>query len=107
MDKLFQWLSENGTVLVGACFAFMISLLTSKRVKLMDKLANSLLCSLFSTGLYYAILSFFPQCSQYLAVAVGTFVGTFGVDETKKVLKQKIMQFLNISEENPENGKKQ
>ena len=107
MDKLFQWLSENGTVLVGACFAFMISLLTSKRVKLMDKLANSLLCSLFSTGLYYAILSFFPQCSPYLAVAVGTFVGTFGVDETKKVLKQKIMQFLNISEENPENGKKQ
>ena len=25
----------------------------------------------------------------------------------RKVLKQKIMQFLNISEENPENGKKQ
>lgn len=72
----------------------------------MDKLANSLLCSLFSTGLYYAILSFFPQCSPYLAVAVGTFVGTFGVDETKKVLKQKIMQFLNI-QESVENGKKQ
>lgn len=106
MDKFLQWLSENGTVLVGAVFAFMISLLTSKRVKFMDKLANSLLCSLFSTGLYYAILSFFPQCSPYLAVAVGTFVGTFGVDETKKVLKQKLMQFLNI-QENPENGKKQ
>ena len=99
MEKILNWLAENGTVITGATFAFLISMLTSRKGTLMDKLGNSLLCSLFSTGIYYGILTFFPDCSPYLAVAVGTFVGAFGVDDCKRLIKGKLDQWLSVDKD--------
>ena len=47
-----------------------------------------------SHGIYYAILSFFPDCSPYIAVAVGTFVGAFGVDECKNFIRLRLKKLL-------------
>ena len=60
----------------------------------MDRINAALLCSFFSTGIYYAILSFFPDCSPYIAVAVGTFVGAFGVDECKNFIRLRLKKLL-------------
>lgn len=99
MEKFLAWLVDNSAVMTGAVFAFLISLITAKEGTIMDKIGNSLLCSLFSTGLYYAILSFYPNCSPYLAVAIGTFVGTFGVEDCKRIVKTKIDQWLKVDNE--------
>ena len=39
-------------------------------------------------------LSFFPDCSPYIAVAVGTFVGAFGVDECKNFIRLRLRKLL-------------
>ncbi|MGJ1042735.1 hypothetical protein ACR77V_12925, partial [Staphylococcus epidermidis] len=83
--------------------AFIISLLTSKKGSLMDRINAALLCSFFSTGIYYAILSFFPDCSPYIAVAVGTFVGAFGVDECKRLILDKIKLAVGKSSKEKDN----
>lgn len=98
MEKFLCWIADNSAVMTGAVFAFLISLITAKEGSLMDKIGNSLLCSLFSTGLYYAILSFYPDCSPYLAVAIGTFVGTFGVEDCKRIVKAKIDSWLKTDD---------
>lgn len=90
LDKIADWLYENATVLMGAGFAFLISMLTHKEGKCMDRLGSSFLCSLFSTGLYYGIVSFFPSVPNVAAVAIGSFVGFFGVDECKMMLLDRI-----------------
>lgn len=90
MDKVWAWLSENMAVLVGGGFAFLISMISHKEGKFMDRVSSSLLCSLFSTGLYYGIVSLFPSVPSVAAVAIGSFVGFFGVDECKRLILDKI-----------------
>lgn len=90
MDKVWAWLSENVAVVVGGGFAFLISMISHKKGKFMDRVSSSLLCSLFSTGLYYGIVSLFPAVPSVAAVAIGSFVGFFGVDECKRLILDKI-----------------
>lgn len=90
MDKIWAWLSENMAVIVGGGFAFLISMISHKEGKFMDRVSSSLLCSLFSTGLYYGIVSLFPSVPSVAAVAIGSFVGFFGVDECKRLILDKI-----------------
>lgn len=94
MEKFIGWLSENGAVLTGAAFAFAISMISHREGKLMDRLSSSLLCSLFSTGVFYGIVSFFPGCPDEAAVAIGSFVGFFGVDECKRLIMDKIKSVI-------------
>ena len=79
MNRFIEWLTENSAVIM------------------------SLLCSFFSTGIYYAILSFFPDCSPYIAVAVGTFVGAFGVDECKNFIRLRLRKLLGGDTEEKDN----
>ena len=90
MDKVWAWLSENMAVVVGGGFAFLISMISHKEGRFMDRVSSSLLCSLFSTGLYYGIVSLFPAVPSVAAVAIGSFVGFFGVDECKRLILDKI-----------------
>ena len=101
MNRFIEWLTENSAVIMCGSYAFIISLLTTKKGSLMDRINAALLCSFFSTGIYYAILSFFPDCSPYIAVAVGTFVGAFGVDECKNFIRLRLRKLLgaDISED--------
>ena len=94
MDKIAEWLNENASVLMGAGFAFLISMLTHKEGKCMDRLSSSFLCSLFSTGLYYGIVSFFPSVPNVAAVAIGSFVGFFGVDECKRMILDRLKSLI-------------
>lgn len=90
MDKIWAWLSENMAVVVGGGFAFLISMISHKEGRFMDRVSSSLLCSLFSTGLYYGIVSLFPAVPSVAAVAIGSFVGFYGVDECKRLILDKI-----------------
>ena len=90
MDKIWAWLSENVAVVVGGGFAFLISMISHREGKFMDRVSSSLLCSLFSTGLYYGIVSLFPAVPSVAAVAIGSFVGFYGVDECKRLILDKI-----------------
>ena len=98
MKDLYAWLSENYAVVTGAVFAFVIAFL-QKKGDFMNKLTGAFLCSLFSTGLYYGLISFFPSCPQSAAVAIGSFVGFYGVDECKKLILDKIKNLLKTSDE--------
>lgn len=90
MDKIWAWLSENVAVVVGGGFAFLISMISHREGKFMNRVSSSLLCSLFSTGLYYGIVSLFPSVPSVAAVAIGSFVGFYGVDECKRLILDKI-----------------
>lgn len=103
MDKVWAWLSENMAVLVGGGFAFLISMISHKEGRFMDRVSSSLLCSLFSTGLYYGIVSLFPSVPSVAAVAIGSFVGFFGVDECKRLILDKIKIAVGKSSKEKDN----
>lgn len=103
MDKIWAWLSENVAVVVGGGFAFLISMISHREGKFMDRVSSSLLCSLFSTGLYYGIVSFFPSVPSVAAVAIGSFVGFFGVDECKRLILDKIKFAVGKSSKEKDN----
>lgn len=69
----------------------------------MDRVSSSLLCSLFSTGLYYGIVSLFPAVPSVAAVAIGSFVGFFGVDECKRLILDKIKFAVGKSSKEKDN----
>lgn len=98
MDKILNWISENYSVLTGAVFAFVIAFI-QKKGDIMDKLTGAFLCSLFSTGLFYGLVSIFPNCPQSAAVALGSFVGFYGVDECKELILNKVRSFLKSEKE--------
>lgn len=103
MDKIWAWLSENVAVIVGGGFAFLISMISHKEGRFMDRVSSSLLCSLFSTGLYYGIVSLFPAVPSVAAVAIGSFVGFFGVDECKRLILDKIKIAVGKSSKEKDN----
>lgn len=103
MDKIWAWLSENVAVVVGGGFAFLISMISHKDGKFMDRVSSSLLCSLFSTGLYYGIVSLFPAVPSVAAVAIGSFVGFYGVDECKRLILDKIKFAVGKSSKEKDN----
>lgn len=90
-------------VLVGGGFAFLISMISHREGKFMDRVSSSLLCSLFSTGLYYGIVSLFPAVPSVAAVAIGSFVGFFGVDECKRLILDKIKVTVGKSSKEKDN----
>lgn len=103
MDKIWAWLSENVAVVVGGGFAFLISMISHKEGRFMDRVSSSLLCSLFSTGLYYGIVSLFPSVPSVAAVAIGSFVGFYGVDECKRLILDKIKIAVGKSSKEKDN----
>lgn len=68
----------------------------------MDRIVGGILCGLFSTGLYYGIVSIFPTVPQCAAVAIGSFVGFVGVDECKRIILEKIKNVLNTGKKDNE-----
>lgn len=94
MEKILGWLEDNALVIAGAVFAFLISLLSSRERSYLDRLTGAVLCSLLSTGIFYGITSVFPTVPQEAAVAVGSFVGFYGVGETKRLILQRIKNIL-------------
>ena len=102
MEKVLVWLSDNIPVVTGAVFAFCISLLTLREGSFCERLTKATLCSIFSTGLFYGIVSIFPTCPPEAAVAIGSFVGFYGVDQTKALILDKISAFMGKKTQ-PEN----
>lgn len=95
--------AENSQVINGAFFAFLIAVLTHRRRgSCMDRIVGGILCGLFSTGLYYGIVSIFPTVPQCAAVAIGSFVGFVGVDECKRIILEKIKNVLNTGKKDNE-----
>lgn len=103
MEKIITWLSDNIPVITGAFFAFTISLLTLREGSFGERLTKATLCSIFSTGLFYGIVSIFPTCPPEAAVAIGSFVGFYGVDQTKALILDKITA-LTGKKTQPENN---
>lgn len=68
----------------------------------MDRIAGGILCALFSTGLYFGILSVFPTMPAYSAVAIGSFVGFVGVDECKRIILDKVKSFVQTRKKDEE-----
>lgn len=105
IEKLTEILNNNSGVITGGFFAFLIAVLTGKG-RIMERITGGILCALFSTGLYFGLLSIFPTIPTYSAVAIGSFVGFVGVDECKRILIEKIVLGLKLknkkSEENDE-----
>ena len=102
MEKVLVWLSDNVPVVTGAVFAFCISLLTLREGSFGERLTKATLCSICSTGLFYGIVSIFPTCRPEAAVAIGSFVGFYGVDQTKALILDKISAFMGKKQ--PENN---
>lgn len=95
LKKIAEAYAENSQIYNGAIFAFLIAVLTHRRGSCMDRIVGGILCGLFSTGLYYGIVSIFPTVPQCAAVAIGSFVGFVGVDECKRIILEKIKTVLN------------
>lgn len=95
-EKMYQWMSENSEVFVGAVMCAVIFLLNHKKEgSCMDKITGAVLCSLFSTGLYYGIICFVPSLPPVAAVAIGSLVGFLGVDECKAIIIRRIKKLLD------------
>lgn len=90
MEKIITWLSDNIPVITGAVFAFTISILTLREGSFGERITKATLCSIFSTGLFYGIVSIFPTCPPEAAVAIGSFCGFYGVDQTKALILDRI-----------------
>lgn len=99
-EKICNIISENSDVFTGAAFCFLISFLTSDKGGFMKRVTGGFLCSLFSTGLYYGIISVFPSVPSYSAVAIGSFVGFVGVDECKKIILDRIKYVISTKKGN-------
>ena len=74
MEKILEWLNSNIPVVTGAVFAFCISLMTIREGSFRERLTKATLCSIFSTGIFYGMVSIFPTCPPEAAVAIGSFV---------------------------------
>ena len=103
MEKILEWLNNNIPVVTGAAFAFCISLLTVREGSFRERLTKATLCSIFSTGIFYGMVSIFPTCPPEAAVAIGSFVGFYGVDQTKALILDKITA-LTGKKAQPENN---
>lgn len=97
-ERAVQWASDNVGVVAAFIICGIIYLLSHRKGSCMDRLTGAILCSLFSTGLYYGILCFFPELPQGAAVAIGSLVGFLGVDECKELLMKKIKKLLDIED---------
>lgn len=95
MEKIAEWVAENTLIVVGAVFAFSVSLLTRRQSSWLDRLTEAVLCSLLSTGIFYGLVSVFPSIPQEAAVAVGSFVGFYGVSETKRLILDNLRTILS------------
>ena len=95
MEKIADWVAENTLIVVGAVFAFAVSLLTRRQSSWLDRLTEAVLCSLLSTGIFYGLVSVFPHIPQEAAVAVGSFVGFYGVSETKRLILDNLRTILS------------
>ena len=104
MEKILEWLNSNIPVVTGAAFAFTISLLTLREGSFGERLTKATLCSIFSTGLFYGIVSIFPTCPPEAAVAIGSFVGFYGVDQTKAIILDKIAQLTRSKNQKQDGG---
>ena len=94
MEKIMTWITENTLIIAGAVFAFSVSLLTRRQSSWLDRLTEAVLCSLLSTGIFYGLVSVFPHIPQEAAVAVGSFVGFYGVSETKRLILDNLRALL-------------
>lgn len=103
MEKILEWLNSNIPVVTGAVFAFCISLMTIREGSFRERLTKATLCSIFSTGIFYGMVSIFPTCPPEAAVAIGSFVGFYGVDQTKALILDKITA-LTGKKAQPENN---
>lgn len=101
INKIIEAINNNSEVITGGFFAFLIAVLTRKG-DLMDRIAGGVLCALFSTGLYFGILSVFPTMPAYSAVAIGSFVGFVGVDECKRIILDKVKSFVQTRKKDEE-----
>lgn len=95
MEKIMTWITENTLILAGAVFAFTVSILTRRQSSWLDRLTEAVLCSLLSTGIFYGLVSVFPSIPQEAAVAVGSFVGFYGVSETKRLILDNLRTILS------------
>lgn len=95
MEKIAEWIAENTLIVVGAVFAFTVSILTRRQSSWLDRLTEAVLCSLLSTGIFYGLVSVFPSIPQEAAVAVGSFVGFYGVSETKRLILDNLRTILS------------
>lgn len=94
MDKITNWITENGPVMAGAVFAFLISILTHRDGGIIDRLTGAVLCSLLSTGIFYGLTAIMPTCPPEAAVAIGSFVGFYGVDEVKRLVMDRVKNLI-------------
>ena len=95
IEKLTEFFNNHSDVITGGFFAFLIAVLTGKG-QIMERITGGILCALFSTGLYYGLLSIFPTIPTYSAVAIGSFVGFVGVDECKRIILEKIIAGFKV-----------
>ena len=103
MEKIAEWVAENTLSVVGAVFAFAVSLLTRRQSSWLDRLTEAVLCSLLSTGIFYGLVSVFPHIPQEAAVAVGSFVGFYGVSETKRIILDNLRTLLSAKKQSETN----
>lgn len=97
-ERIAQWASDNDNIIAGFVICGIIYLLSHRKGSCMERLTGAILCSLFSTGLYYGLVCFFPELPQGAAVAIGSLVGFLGVDECKDLLMKKIKKLLDIED---------
>lgn len=75
-------------------FAFVISILTHRDGGIIDRLTGAVLCSLLSTGIFYGLTALMPTCPPEAAVAIGSFVGFYGVDEVKRLVMDRVKNLI-------------
>ena len=99
-ERTVEWMSEHTNIVAGFIICGVVYILSHKKGSCMDRITGAILCSLFSTGVYYGILCCIPTLPPEAAVAVGSLVGFLGVDECKDLLMKKIKKLLDIEEHN-------
>ena len=104
MHYIEQFFREH-PVLSGALLAFVTSLLRlwNRQGSWANKLIDSALCMSLTTGIFYGLVSVFPSIPQEAAVAVGSFVGFYGVSETKRLILDNLRALLSAKKQSETN----
>lgn len=100
MFDLIEKFIEAHQVFCGSVLAFFTSMirLWRKSNSFVDKLLDSLLCSIMTVGIFYTVQTLY-SCPETIAIAIGSCVGYLGTEKIKELLLKHFGDVENVDKQ--------
>ena len=100
MYDLIQKFIEEHQLLFGSVLAFFTSMirLWRKSNSFVDKLLDSLLCSIMTVGIFYTVQTI-HSCPDTIAIAIGSCVGYLGTEKVKELILKHFGDIENVNKQ--------